>query len=48
LAREDRKISFLEDAWREAALEAARNLVNRYEWALKRRAELRRYAMMKQ
>jgi hypothetical protein len=44
LAREDVKIRAVEDTWREAAMQAARNLQQKYAWSLEARAELRQQA----
>jgi hypothetical protein len=42
LEREDKKIHAVEGKWREIALAAAKNLVERYAWSPEARAELRK------
>src|SRR5690348_7678789 len=41
LAREDSKIKDVVDKWQQPAIDAARRLVDRYEWTLDARAALR-------
>jgi hypothetical protein len=41
LARDDLKIEAVVDKWQKPALDAARRLVDRYEWSLEARAALR-------